>query len=998
MSFVIDERSQSFTPIQTNRRLPQSICNIALCPTMDLIAVGLGGGGGSAVGSIDDEVPPTKCSSNIIVFRTISWQKMFSITQSDLASAAVEAKDELDDDDVAANDEGAVQSINDPSNSGKNIGGTNFTWSPDGRILAVALTNGVILFYDIESCASPGMPPTPIFSLPCISRSFQLRSEMMSVGASEAPLAEKDNVKSTRSHSPILTRSMTEARRKRLMRMAGKTPSKDKTEEHEHNFNILHQQVKQVFSSSKCFGIKSVCWKRIRQRHAPEWYFRKYYLDRSAYFLPPCHYTMEGTHGINLKSGDSMNFMTKGKVFGTDGSVSSADGTRHSFHSARNPLSMLVVVNEGAMLLYLNGRYRIASIPLSDETKHSKVKFVSTSNFHILSMQHSRKESIRYILYNIPTVVDHRYNLQCISSFYVSICHHVSTLKCGMEETQNAWCGALRQLDMKFDQLLNLLKKYNVIEQDCHNPEEFMRNELLKYILGGHSSRSSDCSNAMDQFFTHPMMNDQLLVRLFRSVEANAAGVESLFRKKILAPCRSFLFDVEELHGLVKAMNREGQYESGNVLALAQTEDKFLSSLPALMDNGTCERLCEATKILYMVAEQCVCQIVELRYRLECLTKWIRATTSQVKARGTAADSVQRENARSRRIPDQIIQKVAAFLSMPLMSAPTELGQKRGLTESLLGVLLLDYFSKDQVYFEKLQDPLTPTNLNGSQSHTFHRFVETPSLKAALAVSREIASELFCEPRAVMSSMVKNTEIIVEEVQNQSNIISATHSRFVDDVAVHDKLAEDHILASDAESINKNIHWIMIANTCSSKYEHRQLVQITAIPVSDIGLPSFYKTAFVQLPVNCTVINMQFYGDDGDSTLTSELSPKFEEGRQSLGLLLRRQLDDDREIEELWIFEYDGLQFLKVNEPFDGTGIFIRNLDRSVDSVHRLTMSEIDGIESKWRCTKSICTGNTTDLTMSGSRGIAALWYADEKLIDIYDLEEDEESSVCSAN
>jgi hypothetical protein len=47
-----------------------------------------------------------------------------------------------------------------------------------------------------------------------------------------------------------------------------------------------------------------------------------------------------------------------------------------------------------------------------------------------------------------------------------------------------------------------------------------------------------------------------------------------------------------------------------------------------------------------------------------------------------------------------------------------------------------------------------------------------------------------------------------------------------------------------------------------------------------------------------------------------------------------------------------------------------------------------------------MCTDNNiTDLTMSGSRGIAALWCADEKLIDIYDIEEDEESSDChSAN
>lgn len=990
MSFDIDEQPQSFTPIQTNRRLPQSICSVALCPTMDLIAVGLGG---SSSSSASGSLGSNRYSSTIAVFRTISWQKMFSIAQSDLVSAAADAQDELDGDHAVHDHEEISTAI---------IGGTNLTWSPDGRILAVALTNGVLLCYDIESCASPGMPPTPIFSLPCLSLASEVCSEPTPLGTSEATLVEeKNNGNSTRSYSPILTRSMTDARRKRLMRMAGKTPSKHKEKEEEHTMNVIHQQAKEN-SHSRCLEIKSVCWKRIRQRHDQEWYFRKYYLDRSSFFLPPCHYTMNETHGMNVIAGDSMHLMNQNKVFGSDGS---GGGHKHAFPSAKNPLSMLAVFNKGALLVYLNGRYRIVSMPLiSNETKYDshsveKVHLVLTSNFHILTTQQASKESVRYMLYNFPTLVGHRYNLQVISSSYMSICHHISTMKCGMEETQNAWCAALRQLDMKFDQLLNLLKKYYVIKQDSDNQEELMRNELLKYILGGHSTRSSDCSNAMDQFFTHPMMNDQLLVRLFRSVVASVAGVESLFRKKILAPCRSFLFDVEELHGLGKAMNRERKYACGDLLSATGTEDNFPGSLPALMDDGTCERLCEAVKILYMISEQCVCQIVEMRYRLECLTKWIRATASQVKARGTAADSVQRENARTRRISDQIVQKVATFLATPLKSASCELGQKRGLTESVLGVLLLDYFLKDAVYFEKMHDPLTPTQSNSSHSHSkeFHKFVETPSLKAALAVSRDIASELFCEPRTVMSSMMEKREIIVEEVQNQSNIISATHSRFVDEMTVQNALADDHLLDSDAGSNHKKCNCIIISNTCSSQLEHRQLVQITAIPVPDSDCLLFYKTAFVQLPLDCTVVNMQFYGDDGDSTLTSESSPSFEEGRQSLGLLLRRKLDEDRENEELWMFEYDGFIFQKVGEPFDSTEMVVRSFDPSMDTVERLTLSEIDGIESKWRCTKSVCIpNNITDLTMSGSRGIAALWCADERVIDIYDIEEDEESSESS--
>ena len=77
-----------------------------------------------------------------------------------------------------------------------------------------------------------------------------------------------------------------------------------------------------------------------------------------------------------------------------------------------------------------------------------------------------------------------------------------------------------------------------------------------------------------------------------------------------------------------------------------EKQESSLDELPALMDDETCLRLCEASEILYIVTEQCVAQTVEIRHRLECMTKWIRGTASQVKARGTAADSVQKENAR----------------------------------------------------------------------------------------------------------------------------------------------------------------------------------------------------------------------------------------------------------------------------------------------------------------------------------------------------------------
>ena len=47
----------------------------------------------------------------------------------------------------------------------------------------------------------------------------------------------------------------------------------------------------------------------------------------------------------------------------------------------------------------------------------------------------------------------------------------------------------------------------------------------------------------------------------------------------------------------------------------------------------------------------------------------IRGTASQVRARGTATDSIQRQNARNRRVPDGVIRRVSNFLSTPMISA-----------------------------------------------------------------------------------------------------------------------------------------------------------------------------------------------------------------------------------------------------------------------------------------------------------------------------------------
>lgn len=57
------------------------------------------------------------------------------------------------------------------------------------------------------------------------------------------------------------------------------------------------------------------------------------------------------------------------------------------------------------------------------------------------------------------------------------------------------------------------------------------------------------------------------------------------------------------------------------------------------------------------------------------------------RARGTAPDSVQRRNARALRVSNGVVQRVAAFLSSPMMFASKGCdGSRRILTECIIGM------------------------------------------------------------------------------------------------------------------------------------------------------------------------------------------------------------------------------------------------------------------------------------------------------------------------
>jgi len=1226
-----DEPPSNFTHIHEKKRLPQRICYASLCPTMDLVAIGLsskthintnvninakinfnannnnttnnsnlsGGGGDSGSKSsgngIDDfakasvsESVSVSAATSITVYRTISWQKMFVVTQADLSSAlsnkfviddpaavAVrngkaneEEKGEdmeeekggdieeevqmmdsniIDDSNLGGNDDDNDDDDDDDgSNSDSNPYASYVTWSPDGRTLAIGLTNGSTLLYDIESSASPGVPPQPIVCIPAPPSpppSLLASSSSLSpiISTSLGSLSESESTSSLTSSSQTITgtstgtgitaritRSMTIARRKRLMRMAGKTPEEEEVEELQQQQQQQLQQLlqqkkkKQPHRQNIIVGLK---WLRYNPYHKDwnmttmdSWYFQSYYLDKATFFLPPSGYNSTYPKQYHVKNGTTYNLHSNAfnsSIVGVGGHGSSGGGGNGSRSSSRHlsenldhhqhdfeesidryrpqcqtPLSILLTLtSNNGLHLYLHGRYRILSVTTPSVLRNVDTKITVSSDLSQIMIcaaaataavnslsntntdptttsatyQHQVKmntpktsnDSI-LTLYTIPAIIQNKHPLQIISSSYCSIMSHLTILTKGSKEVYNSWSGSLRQLDMKFDQLFTLLTKYGVTTTTNTDPSTstttststltcptidkmiHVRIQLLNYILGGHSKRSTDTSNAMDQFFTHPLMNDQLLQRLVRSLEANVAGVESLIRKKILGPVRALLYDVGELNGLVKMMNIDNidhdYNDNDGIDNDYDSVDNTRNENIILMDEHTSLRLYEASEVLFFVAEQCVSQMVEIRFRLTSIMKWIRGTASQVKARGTAADSVQRDNAKKRRVPEHTLKTVADFLSTTLKSEKGSDGGgddeddtliKRGSSECIMGILFSDYFCKDKVYIDLPSAELKSHNDNlnhylggsGNGSGGVNNYIESPSIKAALEISTQIARDLFDEPRVAMNNAVKQTNIVLEECakgSHQNNSAISVHSRIgsspysIDDDVENCFSPNLSCLPDNGEQLF-NRQWSIVANSCSTEIDGDQLLQVSALPggyrgsyFSDMDIfdsdaydstasgTFYYLTTFIILPKGRRLCNIDFYGDDGNSTLTSETSPKSEEGRQALGLLLENVSIEDSITQELWMFQYDNLDFRVVSFPWDKRSgeVQIQKFDESIDQYCHL-MNDVD---AKWRQVRSQNLHNSSSqMFLSGSRGIGGVTCNRTNTVDLYDLEDDEE-------
>lgn len=392
-------------------------------------------------------------------------------------------------------------------------------------------------------------------------------------------------------------------------------------------------------------------------------------------------------------------------------------------------LNVLCVATTEEIHLYSQGQYRILSIPhgfslVSDERSSSTsqdggggggvprvggdsggidmvcspdlstlLAVVTRQRQSVASTSTSTNNSVAK-LFRTSLLPRQRFELQFLSASYRSLFSHLWDARRSIRAVSVSWKAALRPLDVKFSGLVKLLSDYGVERPATRDGggmgdgggSDSLRLEFLRFILSGRSSVSggndssstSSTSAALDQFFTRPQMHDMLLQKEFRGVEVSLSSTEVLLRSRALHSIRAVVYEAEELYGM----------------ACAWEKREIHSSSGDLVDVNMALNLYNASRQLYLSFNQCLGYTVEARTRVRDLLAWMRGTAARVRAWGTAPDSIQRKNAKALRVSNGVLQRVATFLSSPMVFAlkdGTNKLEHRTLTECIIGVPLSDF-------------------------------------------------------------------------------------------------------------------------------------------------------------------------------------------------------------------------------------------------------------------------------------------------------------------
>lgn len=1090
-------KRKCFNSIQ-QRRFWTTICDasISLCPSMDLISFGASTTtttksetswttlptdleeAKDLQGFSSTSIPMTQTisgSTSIQLHRTVNWQKLATATVANTSDSYMVLQ-------------------------------THAVWRPDGRFLAIADTIGRVSVYSVENMLNSAASNSNS-TIPMASTNITASTELSNFRSSEVSPG-----------SDIMTGDDLEVASKVILITLPKPKPINVTDA----INTTNQATITGLSWSHV-GKNHPAWPAVRNGLSPSkesdtycvsddsedddfaveymWKHRSQFVDREMTFLPRSQYHVQS----NL--------------------VSSAASCDSPLPGCQTPLSILYITTMDSgyvrdqssvtnyqkylrhyLNVYLHGRYSIATELSLGDTKDENcpvdlVLSASADLTHLIisgnfiTQGGTTQSGPLLRLYSIPGITKNRYTFQQISTFYSKICTHLHAIQSNINGVVAMFKAALKPLDLKMEALYKLLQNYGLIdgkkEEDDdathsslenHSISQSMRPLLVQYILSGHTRNSPNLSNAIDQFFTSPQMNDQLLLRMDRSLATAVSNVESTLKQNLLAPAMALHYSVDALYGLAK-------YRT----------DMFSSSLSTETPSGETklDQLVLSTQLLLVSIETALNELLDARFRLRDFVSWLRATGSQIKAQGTAPKSVQRDNAKKRRIPDIVVHRMLSYFSQEqdsltdseLIQNVVKVASTLGTTEGILALKLVPMLNKELDFV--CNDPGRPLPEMQNNEKDYHQptvnpiprinatIRTTPTVPHVLKKLVQDAESVFECPREYVRESICRTTLRLLPVTDTSS--KETRSTGLGKIALTTRLGGggcckdqqyyfgepkpsnffvarttlcDTAMATTnsrqpcAESFRQ---WSVIAYVCGPNKLLLVAVPLTWTSTNDtdcdytesftgknastykesgIAAP-FHWSCLLEFPKEFSIKDVNFYGDDGKSTLLSSSSDNNatgEEGRQAVGVLMSCPKFNSSDVHslELWMLNYDSLLFSCV--PLESSSsdsgeenertltvccdesvtrpIFVQAMTSKVDEEMEENYDRNEEEDEFIVTAKTRTLGvtlssmevetSTCRLVLSGSRGIGAVFVNESGCrtsMELLDLEDDDDDN-----
>jgi len=715
--------------------------------------------------------------------------------------------------------------------------------------------------------------------------------------------------------------------------------------------------------------------------------------------------------------------------------------SRHgSLPECRTPLSVLCVsTNDMEHRLYLHGRYPLLTLPkcnngiINTTSCSMKSPLVVTSNdlaYWLITTPVANDVSLNteelsannfLTVYHTPFLKRDRYALQQIAALYTSITAHLQTIKRSVSIVADNWKTSLKPLNQKLQPLINLLRNYGVeVDQKVNNEagntsttKTTLSTVIKEYITMGHVTHSSSIANAMDQFFTGVQMNDQLLQRMERSLLASMGNVESTAIRCLLRPTQALGWQIQELGGLVQFFDADLDEE---------TSCKSNNSQLA-------QELVESSQQMWISVENLITSIVSGRMMVRDFCSWLRHAGSQVKARGTAPNSVQRENAKKRRTSQAILEQLVTVLNKSqkdTLLSSSIMGKDQtnqiGLSETLLNLKVTEMLTETTENVPSIPSfacPLSPSSVKC----ILHPI---PNLCLSVQQTFEATKSLFSNPLSNVPNHICSKDIFLPRTSNNKKCTIATHSRIGRDSAscsvFWDEEEEEeektyflpkvcyksnqYANLSPSSGLENCRQWFMIAQASEN------VVQLFCLPLgwkqkedpddrdfdtedenNDEDTIPYYLTSKLILPAEGYVLQIGFYGDDGKSSLSSGMdSGTGMEGKQKIGFIYQKSSSSS--VIELWTVTYDSLLWQAI--PFDSMLLNAKQVnDTCSQNVLPISVAEdYDGDEVLFAHNRVVSENLSADVCelLIPKRGVGSVLTGTTNIIslELFDLEDEE--------